>query len=217
MATMDCKQFLNHLDEWLEGDEPPDLERHASRCPNCREIVQDFRAITSTARTMADDSVEPPAYLWNSIRAQLEQERIIRETPEHEVEVVRRWRGWFAALPRPALAAAYLVLLIVAGFALSGPVTRRVNQYRWMRGTSESTASLGAHLDSVEHATTASLSSNPAVNATFHKNLQIVDNYISLCEKSVREEPESEIARDYLYNAYQQKADLLAQMNERGE
>ncbi len=50
-----------------------------------------------------------------------------------------------------------------------------------------------------------------------HKNLAIVDNYISLCEKSVREEPENEVARDYLYDAYQQKADLLAQMTERGD
>ena len=42
-----------------------------------------------------------------------------------------------------------------------------------------------------------------------HQNLAIVDNYIALCEKSVSEEPENEVARDYLYEAYQQKADLL--------
>jgi hypothetical protein len=52
------------------------------------------------------------------------------------------------------------------------------------------------------------------VTASLHKNLEIVDNYISLCENSVREEPENELAREYLYEAYQQKADLLAQLNE---
>jgi hypothetical protein len=55
------------------------------------------------------------------------------------------------------------------------------------------------------------------VNASFQKNLQIVDKYIAMCEKSVREEPGNELARDYLYGAYQQKADLLAEMSERGE
>ena len=55
------------------------------------------------------------------------------------------------------------------------------------------------------------------MTASLHENLAIVDNYITLCEKSVREEPENEVARDYLYGAYQQKADLLAQMTERGE
>jgi hypothetical protein len=30
----------------------------------------------------------------------------------------------------------------------------------------------------------------------------------------VREEPENELAREYLYEAYQQKADLLTRLNE---
>ncbi len=58
---------------------------------------------------------------------------------------------------------------------------------------------------------------NPVVTASLNNNLAIVDNYIALCEKSVQEEPQNEVARDYLYEAYQQKADLLAQMTERGE
>ena len=55
------------------------------------------------------------------------------------------------------------------------------------------------------------------MSTSLHENLAIVDNYIALCEKSVREEPENEVAREYLYQAYQQKADLLAQMTERGD
>jgi hypothetical protein len=218
MATMDCKQFLNQLDAWLEGEKPPDAEAHAADCPNCRAVVEDFRAIASAASVLRDESPEPPVHLWNSIREQLEKEGIIREPQAQEAEAPSRgWRGWFARFPRPALAGAYLCLLVIAGFALSGPITKRVNDYRWIRGTRDSTAPLGAHLDSVEHATMASFASNPVVTAALQKNLLIVDNYISLCEKSVHEEPQSEIARDYLYDAYQQKADLLAQMNERGE
>jgi hypothetical protein len=37
-----------------------------------------------------------------------------------------------------------------------------------------------------------------------------------MCEKSVREEPQNDVAREYLYGAYQQKAELLAMMVERG-
>lgn len=50
------------------------------------------------------------------------------------------------------------------------------------------------------------------MTATLNKNLAIVDNMISMCEKSVREDPQNEMTRDYLYTAYQQKADLLATM-----
>src|SRR5215469_301876 len=218
MATMGCKQFLNQLDVWLEGEKPPDAKAHAVVCPNCRAVLEDFQAIASAASELRDESGEPPAYLWNSIRTKLEEEGIIHEPQTAPVVVpTKGWHEWFRALPRPALAGAYLALLVVAGFGLSGPITKRVNDYRWIRGTRDSTASLGAHLDSVELATMASFASNPVVTDALHKNLLIVDNYISLCEKSVREEPQSEIARDYLYNAYQQKADLLAQMNEWGE
>ena len=218
MSRMGCKQFLNHLDAWLEGEKPPEAKAHAADCPQCCALVEDFQAIASVANELAVESPEPPEHLWNSIRAKLEEDGIIRKPETTATTVPRKGgRGWFGALPRPALAGAYLSLLFIAGFALSGPIAKRVNDYRWIRGTQDSTAPLSAHLDSVEHATIASFASNPVVTDALHKNLLIVDNYISLCEKSVREEPQSEIARDYLYNAYQQKADLLAQMNERGE
>jgi len=219
MATMDCKQFLSQLDSFLEGEGRPDAQAHLADCANCRGIIEDLEAVTTVARSMEETTPEPPVYLWNAIRAQLEQEGIIRDTPAEASAEVRRqgWRAWLGVLPRPALAGAYLTALVVGGFLLSGPVTKRMNDYRWRRGTQNSTAVLGAHLNSVEHATVASLQSNPVVSAALHKNLAIVDNYITLCEKTVRDDPESEIARDYLYNAYQQKADLLAQMNERGE
>jgi hypothetical protein len=127
--------------------------------------------------------------------------------------------GVFAAVPRPALAGAYLAAVIAVGAALSGPgVVTHVDDARWLSGTESSTQPLSAQLDTAEQNTFSSWkSADPAVTASLHKNLAIVDNYIALCEKSVREDPQDEIARDYLYDAYQQKADLLAQMSDRGD
>lgn len=165
---------------------------------------------------MAYEAPEPPAYLWNSIRAQLQQEGIIREAHSAAVRPLTDWRGWFG-LPRTALVGAFAAVLAIAGFFASGPLGRRINDYRWMRGTQRSANTLNAQLNRVEHATVASVGADPLVAAALHKNLAIVDNYISLCEKSVRENPQSEMARDFLYDAYQQKAGLLAQMTEQGE
>lgn len=224
MATIDCKQFLSQLDAWMEGRRNADAQTHLHGCVTCTDVTNDLGAITTAARTLATEEVEPPAHIWNSLRAQLVEEGLIRDQSTIGIRQAQPtasaegWRRWLAAIPRPALAGAYLAALIAVGFALSGPVSKRVNDYRWIQGTRESTSPLGAHLDSVEQTTMSSLvSSNPVVTAALHKNLAIVDNYITLCEKSVSEEPENEIARDYLYDAYQQKADLLAQMNERGE
>ena len=121
-------------------------------------------------------------------------------------------------LPRPVLAGAYLAALVAVAFALSGPVNRRVNEARWLKGTQTSTSPLSAQLNFAEqNSNTYVARSNPDVTASLHQNLALVDKYIALCEKSVNEEPQNEVARDYLYEAYQQKAYLLAQIGERGE
>ena len=214
-ALPECQAFVDQLDSWMEGVRTPEARAHLAQCGGCSSLADDFAAITSTARSLAHD-LEPPAYLWNSIRAQLAREGIIREQRPLDTASPRRWPEWLA-MPRPALAGAFLAILVVAGLAVRGPVTRRINDYRWMRGTQRSTVVLAAQLNTVEHSTVTSLRSDPAVEAALHKNLAIVDNYISLCEKSVREDPQNEMARDFLYGAYQQKADLLAQINEQGE
>lgn len=212
----DCAAFVDQLDAWVEGIRPAEARKHLDSCEGCRRVADDFSAIAVAARTMADDS-EPPARLWSAIRAQLEREGIIRGArPVAIAESPRPWRRWFG-LPRPAFAGAFATAVILAGLAVRGPLTQRINDYRWMQGTQQSTAPLTAQLDTVEHATVISFRANPVVEAALHKNLAIVDNYIALCEKSVREDPQSEMARDFLYDAYQQKADLLAQMSEQGE
>jgi hypothetical protein len=125
------------------------------------------------------------------------------------------FNGRFTALPRPVLAGGYLAALLAIAFGLSGPINSRINRQRWLDGTQSSTEPLSAQLTSAEKASFSSLpASESPVTASLHQNLKIVDNYISLCENSVREEPENELAREYLYEAYQQKADLLAQLNE---
>jgi hypothetical protein len=224
MATSGCEQFLNQLDAWIEGERNKDTQTHLRNCASCREVADELKSITVAARAIGSEELEPPPYLWNSIRAQLAQEGLIREgnVPEKQLAkpgiAVGGWRGWFGSLSRPALAGAYLAALFAIAVVLSGPISRRVNDYRWIQGTQESTHLLSVQLDSVEQTTLARLtSSNPVVTAALHKNMAIVDNYIALCEKSVQEEPESEIARDYLYQAYEQKADLLARLNDQGE
>ncbi|HXQ26116.1 MAG TPA: hypothetical protein VN822_06900 [Candidatus Acidoferrales bacterium] len=219
MSTSSCNEFLNQLEAWMEGERPSGAQAHVRDCTSCRGLVGDLDAVRQTARVSLGAEVEPPARLWISLRAQLEQEGLIRHGQVGWTEKLRGWFGGvFDAVPRPALAGAYLVALVAVSFALTGPVKRHINDNRWISGTQDSTGPLSARLDTAMHdSITSYANSDPVVTASLHDNLAIVDNYIALCEKSVREEPENEIARDYLYDAYEQKADLLAQMTERGD
>ena len=45
---------------------------------------------------------------------------------------------------------------------------------------------------------------------SIRRNLGIVDNFIAACKKNIREQPDNEMAREYLYGAYEQKAELLS-------
>jgi hypothetical protein len=225
MATSNsCTGFLSHLETWIEGERPVDAKAHLRDCASCQAIVADLNAIETEARSWSALESEAPERVWISLRAQLEQEGLIHSADADRVVVAAvapshaDWlRGLFNRIPRPALAGAYLSVLVALGFALSGPANRESNQARWLRGTEVETSPLSAKLNSFEQNPLASRDLNPAVTASLQQNLAIVDNYISLCEKSVQEEPENEVARDYLYEAYQQKADLLAQIGERGE
>jgi hypothetical protein len=220
MATVTCKDFQDRFDS-SDGspriDSPPDqnAKAHLRDCPACRSFVQDLGMIRAAAAELTASDPEPPARIWFSLRAELEKEGIIRDTPSKSSWLRELFSGRFSALPRPVLAGGYLAALFAIAFGLSGPINSRINRQRWLDGTQSSTLPLSAELTSAEKASFSSLSAyeSPAT-ASLHKNLEIVDNYISLCENSVREEPENELAREYLYEAYQQKADLLAQLNE---
>ena len=224
MTTVACRDFQDRFDPSGDSprkDSPPDLnvQAHLRDCPSCRSFVEDLGKIRAVALQLAASDPEPPTRIWFSLRAELEKEGLIRDTPSRSPS--KSWfgeifSGKFGALPRPVLAGGYLAALLAIAFGLSGPINSRINRQRWLDGTESSTEPLSAQLIAAEKASFSSLpASETPVTASLHQSLDLVDNYISLCENSVREEPENELAREYLYEAYQQKADLLAQLNER--
>jgi hypothetical protein len=63
--------------------------------------------------------------------------------------------------------------------------------------------------------TAGTLSSSP-VDDSLQKNLQDLDAFIAECEHHLQSDPQDQLAREYLAAAYQQKAQLLAEMLDRG-
>jgi hypothetical protein len=60
------------------------------------------------------------------------------------------------------------------------------------------------------------LAGNSTVDASLRQNLRTVDEFIAECEHHLKVNPQDELAREYLYSAYQQKAELLAAMMDSG-
>ena len=218
-VSMKCNEFLDQFDAWMEGDRSPQAREHARNCADCSGLAADLSAIRQAAPMLAADDTEPPARLWASLRAELEREGLISGPAAQPGARHSSWGApWLAVLSQPAFAIVYLALLVAAAFALSVFPNSGLDEISWIRSTQNATMPLSAQLDTAEQSAISSYAgSQSLVSASLHQNLAVVDNYIALCEKSVREQPENEMARDFLYQAYQQKADLLAQMSERGD
>src|SRR5260370_31455497 len=208
MAIIKCEEFLDRLELWMAGERRADGQAHIRSCPRCHAIINDLNAIQAEARSWSTSETEAPERVWTALRAQLEAEGLIRDTVLDSERSGRDaasagWlHGLFAGIPRPVLAGGYLAALVAIAFALSGPIHKRVNEAKWLEGTQTATSPLSAELNTAEQNSALFLArSNSDVSASLHQNLAIVDNYIAFVAKSVREDPQNEIAQDYLSEA----------------
>ncbi len=215
-TNMQCQQFEQILEQQDDGPLPEPALVHIDACQACRTLLADFGAIHEVARELGAEEIAPPERVWIALRNQLEAERLIHD-PHPQVHGTSI--GWWAPFQRPALAGAFLSLLLAAAVLISNPwgppqatLHPQLALQQLQRAPIFSTTSVfKEEMDTVGNDVMPGLQrENAAVTDSIRRNLGVVDNFIAMCEKSVREEPDNEMAREYLYGAYQQKAELLA-------
>jgi hypothetical protein len=223
---MQCKDVEIVVEQEGLAPLPETARAHVAACSHCQEFVADLAAIVSVAKELPAE-VEPPARVWLSLQAQLELEGIIKtpEVPAHR-ERSSWWYGFNDLFRSRALATAAVGLLIVAAGVLqlrqppdapletnssvAGPV--------WQVPFAQTAQVLNEQEIDLRNMQVADvqLASTSAVDTSFRQNLQQVDDFIADCERRVNAAPQDDLAREYLYNAYQQKAELLSAMMDRG-
>jgi hypothetical protein len=217
---MQCNELEQILEQHADGPLPEPAVAHISACAVCRGLTADLDAIHNAVIELGAEGITPPEHVWISLRNQLEAEGIIRE-PRSAPQGVKH--GWWFAFQRPALAGAFLSLVLVAAGLIGymGNSTQMgvhpqfdIKQEVSAVHSAESVFREEVLTVSDEH-TPGFQQKDAAVTDSIRRNLNIVDNFIAMCEKSVREQPENEMAREYLYGAYEQKAELLATATDR--
>jgi hypothetical protein len=212
---MTCRHFHQELERWMDGERSAAASAHVKSCAACSGILADLKSIETEAHSWSAPLPEAPERVWISLRNQLEAEGIIKTAPSATTQS----EGWFSRLfdfiPRPAMAGAYLAAMVACAVALSVPRQQPVKPKvsgPWFSNQ------LVADLNAAENKDLAMLrASHSPYAADLNQGLDVVDKQIALCEKSVSEEPDNEVARDFLSSAYQQKAELLERISERGE
>ncbi|OLB38295.1 MAG: hypothetical protein AUH11_06860 [Acidobacteria bacterium 13_2_20CM_57_17] len=199
---------------------PEAARAHVATCSQCQGFVADLETIVSAANELPAE-VEPPTRVWVSLRARLELEGIIK-TPVVAARSERAtwWHEFNDLFRSRALATATVGLLIVFAGVLqlrqpddSAEIPLRVAGPAWQIPFAKTAKVLNEQEIDL---TNMQLASTTTVDASFRQNLKQVDDFIADCERRVSAEPQDDLAREYLSNAYQQKAELLSAMMDRG-
>jgi hypothetical protein len=198
---MTCQEFQRVLPE-LEGGRSFEAEEHLRMCSRCWDLVSDLDAITQQARTL-QASEEPSPRVWNSIEITLRQEGLIRESQlDRPARLGAGWRfRWLAPVAAAILLVSGLVLRQQRG-APSQPLARTVPSTALMAANSSAGTAAGDEAQLLSIVATRA----PGLRAGYASNLQAVDAYIRDAESSARENPNDQIAQQYLTNAYEQRA-----------
>lgn len=209
---MQCLEFLENAERWMEGERDAAASAHLDACPRCRGLITDLDAVREGAR-LFEAEVEPPPRLWTAIRSQLEAEGVIRPRRTW----AQRLADFLPLQPRPALAAAYVAVLVVAAVLVGTQGIGLLERPLALTPPTYEAAALSPSSSLVAHQVVGSLSRrNPDVVHTYRESLRTVENIIQECEMMIRKDPNDQLAREYLNGAYRQKVELISAIVERG-
>jgi hypothetical protein len=216
--NMQCEQFEQLLEQLDDGALPEPALAHLEECHACRALSADFGAIHDLALELGAEGIAPAERVWVTLRNRLEAEGLIHGAQEPPRSAGHASDGWWAVFQRPAIAGSFLGLVLAAAAMVSYwsnfPQTAVHSQLALQQATSAVPSADNVFKEEILTVGSDSIPGlqrqDTAVTASLRRNLQIVDNFIAICEKSVREQPDNQMAREYLYGAYQQKAELLA-------
>jgi len=209
---MSCDQYSDAIVELADGTLPEAerraVEAHLEGCPSCRALATDLGRIREAARAL--EPLEAPPVVWSRIQRAL------------ATKAERASAPWFRQTRWLALAASLVVVAGAAALMLRVPVAPV---------PAEDTASNATVDDIVEriegelklaeqHYTTAladlerisasdGSALDPVVTAALKQNVALVDQAIADSRAALDTDPQSEPARESLFDALRRKVVLL--------
>ena len=216
-----CQEFDLKLAAYLEGDAGADVATHAERCSSCGSLLGDLQIIQAAARDLPLESPSPR--VWSNIRATLAEEGLIRE----QKSFWRRWVPSVSLVPRSAPAAALAFALMLTVIMLfKGDIQRNGSQKPAPTPAVASVVPTGLSVVQLNVARTVKAmeknykareaSLDPSAKRVYRAGLTSLDSSIQECLDSLQKQPHNILVREFLMQAYAQKAQVLASALEYG-
>ncbi len=202
---MTCAEFQRVLPYIIDTGGNAEQEQHLRECAVCSDLVQDLRYIADQAKLLVPME-DPSPRVWDGLQKSLEREGLVKAAPAR-----RPLLGPPASIWGWVLAVGAVVVMATTLFVLrrSTPQNMKVENTNL-----PSTADLNGD-DQQVLAAVATLP--PDVRETYEQGLRDVNAYISDAQRTLQENPDDEDARQFLMQAYGQKAMLYQLAARSGE
>ena len=209
-----CVEIQPRLSAFIDGalpaSERDDVARHLDQCAACRGLARDLERLRSTANELGP--IQPPDHIWLEIAGQV------------------RAVGGPVAQPAPAparrpalwqwvgLAAMLVIVTMTVYFVVHAPrgvpEPGNAGQDDAVKAVADELKLAMQHYENAITQLEALTKANdgaidPAIAATLQKNLAVVDQAIAESRVALTNNPESEPARESLFEALRRKVGVL--------
>ena len=229
MLCSDCQELLSdYIDGILELGEQAKIEAHISHCDTCLTVRDDLLQIVHFSKSLPLHS--PPATVWNRIKSEIEAGGK-KGLPAH---VGRIWSkissqglgfrgGWAAA-----------AAVVISVSALVFVYQREQIGAKWSRGTNQAQIYSSAtqsrnnqdamdsnlrdmeqHINNLKaQVDERSVAWNPQLKSSFNRDMSFIDETLAQCHHDLSDNPQDDVCREMMLNAYREKVRLLEGFND---
>jgi len=201
---MTCAEFQRVLPYIIDTGGNAEQEQHLRECDVCSDLVKDLKYIADQAKLLVPME-DPSPRVWDGLQKSLEREGLVKAAPARRPLLVPPARNWTWVALITAVVVLATGLFVVRNFTQISPTTQVA-------------ASTIDTLDGYDQQVLQSVSNlPPEVRSAYEQGLKDVNAYIADAKRTVEENPNDGDAKEFLMQAYEQKAMLYEMAAHSGE
>jgi hypothetical protein len=223
MLCSECQELLSeYIDGLLELGEQAKIEAHISHCEDCLTVRDDLLQIVHFSKNLPLHS--PPGSVWNRIKAEIEashRKGLSAQAGRFWAKVssqgMRFRTQWAAAV---VILVSALVFVYERGSLVSrSPISVKSESVAGSRVNEDAMNSnireMEQRIDSLKAVVDQrSVGWNSQIKSSFDRDLSYIDQTLAQCHHDLSDDPEDDVCRELMLNAYREKVRLLEGFND---
>jgi anti-sigma-K factor RskA len=225
MLCSQCQELLSdYIDGLLELGEQSKIEAHISQCESCLIVRDDLLQIVHFSKNLPLHS--PSSSVWMRIKAEIEATRrkgLSAQAGRFWAKVSSqglRFRSEWVTVAAIAISVSALVFVYQRGSVISTPPA--VVQTQVPNESSANKDAMDSNIRDMEQridnlkavVDERSAGWNPQIKSSFNRDMSYIDQTLAQCHHDLTDDPQDDVCRELMLNAYREKVRLLEGFND---